>query len=150
MKRILGIGLVVVVLGLAMAQMMNAMKAPPAAPYVNVSDALKGTLPNFIPGLGTLYVDAKKLPEGPFLAYDKSGKLIKVVFMVPLDNLGPGKKSYVDMGTDALKAIGVTKYDHVNIIGSGPHPGVEMPHVHIEFVLVSAADEKKLLEADPY
>jgi len=142
--------LVVLGLGLVMAQMMNVMKSPPGDPYVNVSDALKGALPNFIPGLGTLYVDAKKLPEGPFLAYDRSGKLIKVVFMVPLENLGPGKKNYVGVGADALKAIGLAKYDHVNIIGSGPHPGVEKPHVHFEFVLASIEEEKKALEGDPY
>lgn len=56
---------------------------------MNVSEALKEALPNFIPGLGTLYVDPSKLPEGPFLAYDKAGNLVKVVFMVPLKKLKP-------------------------------------------------------------
>jgi hypothetical protein len=149
MKRWISIIAAVATLGIGWVVAQNVMKAPPMAPYVNVSEALKGALPNFIPGLGTLYVDAKNLPEGPFLAYDKSGRLVKVVFMVPLENLG--KKSYVDIGTAALKGLGVTaKVDHVNIIPSGAHPGVDKPHVHFELVLVSLEEEKKVLEGDPY
>lgn len=149
MKRWISVIAAVAALSIGAVLAQNAMKAPPMAPYVNVSKALKGALPNFIPGLGTLYVDAKNLPEGPFLAYDKSGRLVKVVFMVPLENLG--KKSYVDIGTAALKGLGVNaKIDHVNIIPSGAHPGVDKPHVHFELVLVSLEQEKKVLEGDPY
>ena len=46
-------------------------RAPPAAPYKKVSELVK--LPDFIPGIGTLYVDPKTLPDGPFLAYDHRG-----------------------------------------------------------------------------
>jgi hypothetical protein len=49
-------------------------KAPPPAPYQAVSKLVK--LPDFLPGLGTLYVDPKTLPDGPFLAYDHHGKLV--------------------------------------------------------------------------
>ncbi|MER3479122.1 MAG: hypothetical protein C4327_01170 [Meiothermus sp.] len=128
---------------------MSLKKSPPPAPYANVSEALKGALPNFIPGLGTLYVDPTTLPEGPFLAYDKAGSLVKVVFMVPLKNLNDQKK-YVDIGTKTLRALGINRWDHVNLIPSGAHPGVNEPHYHIEFVLVSVDQEKKLLEGDPY
>lgn len=149
MKRWIGVLAVLTALGIGVVLAQSVMKAPPMAPYVNVSEALKGALPNFIPGLGTLYVDPKNLPEGPFLAYDKSGRLVKVVFMVPLEELG--KKKYVDIGTAALKGLSVTaKVDHVNIIPSGAHPGVEKPHVHLELVLVSLEQEKKVLEGEPY
>ena len=90
---------------------------------MNVSEALKGALPNFIPGLGTLYVDPSTLPEGPFLAYDRAGNLVKVVFMVPRKKLNESHK-YVDIGTKTLRALGITRIDHVNLIPSGPHPGV--------------------------
>ncbi|WP_367717092.1 hypothetical protein AB2N04_03570 [Nitratireductor sp. GISD-1A_MAKvit] len=43
--------------------------APPGDPYIKVSDALP--LPEFIPGLGTLFIDPETLPAGPFLAYDE-------------------------------------------------------------------------------
>ncbi|RIH87948.1 hypothetical protein Mterra_01081 [Calidithermus terrae] len=149
MKRWIGVLAVLAALGIGVVLAQNVMKAPPMGPYVNVSEALKGALPNFIPGLGTLYVDPKNLPEGPFLAYDRAGRLVKVVFMVPLEELG--KKKYVDIGTAALKGLGVTaKVDHVNIIPSPPHPGVEKPHVHFELVLVSLEQEKKVLEGEPY
>ncbi|VCU54984.1 hypothetical protein TTHNP4_00447 (plasmid) [Thermus thermophilus] len=101
-----------VALGLGLAQMLQVRKAPPSVPYVNVSEALKGALPNFIPGLGTLYVDPSTLPEGPFLAYDRAGNLVKVVFMVPLKKLNESHK-YVDIGTKTLRALGITRIDHV-------------------------------------
>ncbi|MCV4566833.1 hypothetical protein OFB72_30215, partial [Escherichia coli] len=85
MKRWIGVLAVLAALGIGVVLAQNVMKAPPMGPYVNVSEALKGALPNFIPGLGTLYVDPKNLPEGPFLAYDRAGRLVKVVFMVPLE-----------------------------------------------------------------
>ena len=138
-----------VALGLGLAQMLQVRKAPPSAPYVNVSEALQGALPNFIPGLGTPYVDPSTLPEGPFLAYDRAGNLVKVVFMVPLKKLNESHK-YVDIGTKTLRALGITRIDHVNLIPSGPHPGVSEPHYHIELVLVSVDQERKVLEGEPY
>ena len=56
--------------------------APPPAPFRKVSELVK--LPDFLPGTGTLYVDPKTLPEGPFLAYDQTGRLVSTIYMVPL------------------------------------------------------------------
>jgi hypothetical protein len=39
--------LVSLALGLGLAQMLQVRKAPPSAPYVNVSEALKGALRPF-------------------------------------------------------------------------------------------------------
>ena len=50
----------------------DAMKAP-GGDYRKVSELVK--LPDFLPGMGTLYVQPKTLPAGPFLAYDRDGKL---------------------------------------------------------------------------
>jgi len=42
---------------------------------------------DFLPGLGTLYVNPSTLPEGPFLAYDHAGKVVSTVYMIPLKDL---------------------------------------------------------------
>lgn len=131
------------------ANSKNLLKSPPPAPFVNASDALKGALPNFVPGLGTVYVDVSKLPEGPFLAYDKAGNLIKIVFMIPLEKL-QSQTNYIDQAKDILDNIGGKRVDHVNFIYSGPHPGVEKTHYHIELVIVDVKAEKEALGKDLY
>ncbi len=73
----------------ALAHDEEALKsAPPGEPYVQVSDVLP--LPEFIPGLGTLFVDPETLPAGPFLSYDHAGKLSATVYMTPLEELENG------------------------------------------------------------
>ena len=97
-------------------------QAPPPAPYKAVSSLVK--LPNFLPGLGTLYVDPKTLPAGPFLAYDHQGKLVSTIYMVPIKDITDHKK------IDDLKAPG-GKVDHVDLYYNAGHPGVAVPHYHI-------------------
>lgn len=96
--------------------------APPPAPYAKVSSLVK--LPDFIPGLGTLYVAPDTLPAGPFLGYDRDGRLAATVYMVPLKSLQDGKS------WDKL-AVGASKVDSVDIYYNAGHPGVEEPHVHV-------------------
>ncbi len=96
--------------------------APPAKPYVQVSDALP--LPEFIPGLGTLFVDPAKLPAGPFLAYDHDGKLSATVYMVPLEDLQKGTAyDGLDLGSHTVSGV--------DIYYNAGHPGVEKPHAHV-------------------
>ncbi|WP_309043504.1 hypothetical protein [Marinobacter sediminicola] len=95
---------------------------PPASPYVQVSDVLP--LPAFIPGLGTLFVDPDTLPAGPFLGYDRDGKLSATIYMTPLKELENGV-SYDDLG------IGAHKVTSVDIYYNAGHPGVEVPHAHV-------------------
>ena len=64
--------------------------APPGPPFRKVSELVK--LPDFLPGMGTLYVDPKTLPVGPFLAYDHSGRLVSTIYMVPLKDFDAHKK----------------------------------------------------------
>src|SRR5262245_23774927 len=54
-------------------------KAPPPAPFQKVSKLVK--LPDFIPGIGDLYVDPATIPAGPFLAYDHDGKIVSTIYM---------------------------------------------------------------------
>jgi hypothetical protein len=107
-------------------------KAPPAGAYKQVSKLVK--LPDFIPGLGQLYVDPSTLPAGPFLAYDHSGKLVSTIYMLPIEDLNP------DKSFDNLIAPGGS-VDHVDVYYNAGHPGVEKPHTHVVLWHVPAADE---------
>jgi hypothetical protein len=110
----------------------EVLKEPPSAPYKKASTLVK--LPDFVPGLGTLYVDPKTLPEGPFLAYDHRGHLVSTIYMVPLKDLDAQK------GFAGLKAPG-GKVDHVGLSYNAGHPGVEEPHYHIILWHIPKADE---------
>ena len=96
------------------------IKAPEG--FKPVSSLVK--LPEFIPGMGSLYVNPDTLPEGPFIAYDKSGKLVSTIYMVPLKTL------------DGQKEIGPLPVGDQTVVSTeldyNPgHPGVEEPHYHI-------------------
>ena len=111
----------------------NVQKAPPGGSYQQVSKLVK--LPDFLPGLGTLYVDPATLPAGPFLAYDHKGKLVSTIYMIPLADLD-GQKTFKDLAAPGGKV------DHVSLYFNAGHPGVEKPHYHIVLWHVSKADEK--------
>ena len=115
----------------ALAQ--NVEKAPPGGEYKKVSELVK--LPDFLPGLGQLFVDPKTLPAGPFLAYDHTGKLVSTIYMVPLKDMNDQKKF------DDLKSPG-GKVDHVSMYYNAGHPGVPDPHYHIVLWHVSKAQEQ--------
>ena len=64
-------------------------KAPPGGAYQQVSKLVP--LPDFLPGLGILYVDPASLPAGPFLAYDRDGQLVSSIYMIPLKDMNAQK-----------------------------------------------------------
>ena len=97
-------------------------KAPPGGAYKEVSTLVP--LPDFIPGLGTLYVDPTTPPAGPFLAYDHQGNLVSSIYMIPLKDMNAHK------GFGALK-VAQERADHVDIIFNAGHPGVAEPHYHM-------------------
>jgi hypothetical protein len=80
MKRFVSIALALSIVGAVACTSVTAQQATPPANYKKVSTLV--ALPDFVPGLGTLYVDPATLPAGPFLAYDKQGKLVSSVYMV--------------------------------------------------------------------
>lgn len=110
-------------------------KAPPPGAYKQVSKLVK--LPDFLPGLGQLYVDPATLPAGPFLAYDHDGKLVSTVYMIPVEDLNANKKF------DDLAAPG-GNVNHVDIYFNAGHPGVEKPHAHVVLWHVPASDEARV------
>jgi hypothetical protein len=115
----------------ALAQSID--QSPPGSPYKAVSSLVK--LPDFVPGLGQLFVDPATLPAGPFLAYDHDGKLVSTIYMLPIKDMKPK----MDFGK--LSATGGA-VDHVSVTYNAGHPGVEMPHIHV--ILWHIADETKV------
>lgn len=103
--------------------------APPPAPFKKVSTLVK--LPDFVPGLGTLYVDPATLPAGPFLAYDHDGRLVSSIYMIPLAQLDQHQN------WPALSVAKDHAVDHVDIVFNAGHPGVPEPHYHIILWYVS-------------
>jgi hypothetical protein len=128
---VLGAGMVVASPNAAEAQ----SKAPPAGAYKEVSTLVP--LPDFIPGLGRLYVDPATLPAGPFLAYDRQGDLISSIYMIPLKDMN-AKKGFTN-----LKA-GHANVDHVDVVYNAGHPGVAEPHYHVIVWYVSPARAAQL------
>ena len=113
----------------------SVAKSPPAAPYQQVSKLVK--LPDFIPGLGQLFVDPATLPAGPFLAYDRKGELVSTIYMIPIEDLKP------DKGFDDLAVSGAA-VDHVDVHFNAGHPGVETPHAHLVLWHVTSKEESRV------
>jgi hypothetical protein len=115
----------------------DVAKSPPAEPYKAVSSLVQ--LPDFIPGMGQLFVDPATLPAGPFLAYDKDGALVSTIYMIPIEELNP------DTTFEDLASPGGA-VDHVDITYNPGHPGVEEPHAHVVLWHVPADEEARLAE----
>ena len=109
-----------------MATSAFAENAAPMKPAGGAYQAVSGlvALPDMIPGLGTLYVDPATLPVGPFAAYDKTGKLVSTIYMVPLADLNAQKK-FTGLAVAGGPAVSVDMYYNAG------HPGVENPHYHV-------------------
>lgn len=130
----------IVGLGLLFAAPDNAAaqsKAPPGGVYKEVSTLVP--LPNFLPGLGTLYVDPATLPAGPFLAYDHQGHLVSSIYMIPLKDMN-AQKAFSDLKVAHERA------DHVDIVFNAGHPGVAEPHYHFIVWYVSPQRAAQLVK----
>ncbi len=115
------------------ASAASVLNEPPDAPYEKMSTLFK--FPHFAPGLGTLYVDPKTLPVGPFLAYDHNGHLVCTVYMVPLKDMD-AQKNFADLPSPGGNV------DHVSLNYNGGHPGVQEPHYHIILWHVPKSEEE--------
>lgn len=108
---------------------------PPGGDYQKVSNLVE--LPNFVPGLGVLYVQPETLPAGPFLAYDREGELVSSVYMLPLEQLN-NQAAYENLG------VADQPVDHVDVRYNPGHPGVDEPHYHVILWYVSPEEAKSL------
>ena len=109
--------------GTHMTSAASAASMSPPAGYQKVSALVK--LPDFLPGLGTLYVQPSTLPAGPFLAYDRDGVLVSTIYMIPIDDIQAQKKF------DELAVGPDETVKSVSMYYNAGHPGVEKPHYHI-------------------
>jgi hypothetical protein len=136
MMRTLAVALALTAAGtLSVSAADPVTKAPPGGSYQQVSKLVK--LPDFLPGLGQLFVDPATLPAGPFLAYDHDGKLVSTIYMIPVEDLNPNKRF------DDLAAPG-GNVDHVDVYFNAGHPGVEKPHAHVVLWHVPRTDEARV------
>jgi hypothetical protein len=107
---------------------------PPPRGFKRVSDLVK--IPRFLPGLGVLYVRPETLPAGPFLAYDRRGRRVSTIYMIPVEDIGNRKKF------DLAGFAG--RNDHVSMYFNEGHPGVEVPHYHVVIWHVNKAGEARV------
>ncbi len=108
------------------------------AGYEKVADLVP--MPEFVPGLGALYVQPDTLPAGPFLGYDHNGKLATTTYMIPVKDF-EAKKTL-----DNLQAGTKDPVDHVDISFNEGHPGVAEPHWHIVMWHIPQQQEARLNE----
>jgi hypothetical protein len=92
-------------------------------------------VPDFIPGGGALYVQPMTLPTGPFLAYDRDGRLVSTIYMIPITEFDAQKK-FDDL------AVGTATVVDVDIYPNAPHPGVDEPHYHVVLWHVPQSEAK--------
>ena len=114
----------------------TVLKGPSARRgYKRVSDLVN--FPTFFPGIGVLYVRPNTLPTGPFLAFDRSDRLISTIYMIPLEDM-ENHKTFEKLAGFAGKG------DHVTLHFNSGHPGVDMPHYHVVIWHVSEKDEARV------
>jgi len=116
---------------------VEVAKSPPAGEFAAVSTLVP--LPDFLPGMGQLFVNPATLPAGPFLAYDHEGALVSTIYMLPIKDLNPDKRF------EDLAAPG-GDVDHVDVYYNAGHPGVEEPHVHVVLWHIPASEEARVAE----
>jgi hypothetical protein len=68
----------------------NARRMAERAGYKRVSSLVN--FPSFFPGIGVVYVKPDTLPNGPFLAFDRSDRLSSTIYMIPVEDIENRKK----------------------------------------------------------
>jgi hypothetical protein len=81
-------------------------------------------IPEFVPGMGTLYVQPDTLPEGPFLAFDRDGRMVSTIYMLSMEDLESGTHF------GSLEATGKPTKS-VELHHHDGHAGVAKPHYHV-------------------
>jgi hypothetical protein len=134
-KQLMAAGMLAVLTSSAVeAQTPSTSLGPPPRGFKRVSDLVK--IPRFLPGLGVLYVRPETLPAGPFLAYDRQGRRVSTVYMIPVEDTGNRKKF------DLAGFAG--RNDHVSMYFNEGHPGVEVPHYHVVIWHVNKRGEARV------
>lgn len=136
--------LVLTVVALMLAPSLPAQNtaektANPPANFKKVSTLVR--LPDWLPGLGTLYVDPATLPAGPYLGYNHNGQLVNVTYMLSSKELEQ-HKDWNDLGEKIANLD--LKVDHTSVNFNPGHPGLQEPHYHITQWLITPAQQQEM------
>jgi hypothetical protein len=137
-------------LALAAAVLMAASPLPaqntggtmtnPPTNFKKVSTLVR--LPDWLPGLGTLYVDPATLPVGPYLGYNHNGQVVNVIYMIPLKDFEQ-HKDLNNLGHNIAEID--LKVNHTSVVYNPGHPGMQEPHYHfIEWLITPTQVEQDL------
>jgi hypothetical protein len=121
------------------AQNTAGDKANPPANFKKVSTLVR--LPDWLPGLGTLYVDPASLPAGPYLGYNHDGQLVNFTYMLSSKELDQ-HKDWNDLGQKIANLD--LKVDHTSVNFNPGHPGLQEPHYHITQWLITPAQQQEM------
>jgi hypothetical protein len=132
----MGLGLAVLLLTGVGGSVTAQPMAPPGGDYKKASEVVG--VAEFVPGLGTLYVQPRTLPVGPFLAYDRQGHLVSTVYMIPLKDIQAHKR-FVETGIAPGMPV-----NHVDMVYSGGHSGMPEPHYQLVLWYIPAAQAEAL------
>jgi hypothetical protein len=102
--------------------------------YAKVSSLVN--FPPFFPGIGAVYVQPETLPNGPYRAFDRRGRLSSTIYMIPIEDLENRKK--FDLAGLAGKG------DHATFYFNPGHPGLDKPHYHVHIWHVSKKGEERV------
>ncbi len=141
-NRAVALGALVLLAGAILSAQVPRSKDAPPASFKKLSTIVK--LPDWLPGLGTLYVDPSTLPMGPYIGYNRAGQLVNVVYMIPI-TLFEQHKNVNDLG-QALAPMGL-RLDHTSVVYNPGHPGLPEPHYHVIEWLISPAQQQKEMNA---
>ena len=100
----------------------NHRHGPSAVEYRKLSELVP--LPELLPGLGTVYVDPKKLPSGPFLAYDDQNRLTSSTYVVPTMEL-------IDRAELEALSIGLGPVDDIDLWFDEGDEGLSEAHCFV-------------------
>jgi BON domain-containing protein len=115
--------------------------APAASPVtepraVETSSLPPSSLLTMVHGLARIDGDSVEHPHGPFVAYDRGGRLVATVYTVSMRELA-------STGLDDARAGG-RPIDHVSIYPVSADPDVPDPHYHLVLWHVSRAEAAAL------
>ena len=116
----------------------NTTNPPPN--FTKVSTLVR--LPDWLPGLGTLYVDPATLPVGPYLGYNHNGQVVNVIYMIPLKDF----EQHKDLNNLGHNISDMNlKVTHTSVVYNPGHPGMQEPHYHfIEWLITPTQVEQDL------
>jgi hypothetical protein len=121
-----------------MAMHMSDRRMSERLGYKKVSSLVN--FPPFFPGIGVVYVQPKTLPNGPYRAFDRRGRLSSTIYMLPIEDIENRKK--FDLAGIAGKG------DHVTFYFNSGHPGLDKPHYHIHIWHVSKKGEERVANSE--